>query len=69
MTRPRSLPEERHPTLETFERVLNNGVMVIQLPKELQEEPPDDVEKSDDESHGSTHPLFFGETWKVSPSD
>jgi hypothetical protein len=58
--------------LETFERVLNNGVIVIHFPKDQDSEPVTEAVKPGeeaDESRMSTHPLFLGETWKVRPAD
>lgn len=75
MERPPSRPEgERHPTLDTFERVLNHGVMV-DVERRRGSRVDADAETAlalidvDAGSQASTHPIFLNETWKVGRED
>ena len=71
MKRPLPHDTERHPTLDTFERVLNKGVIVNrssgERPRAADPMKPLDFFGAD--WGGSAHPLFFGETWKTKRDD
>jgi hypothetical protein len=63
MKRPPSSPDsERHPALDTFERVLNNGVIVDRASNHRLAA-LDAIGEFDAIGVESTHPLFVGETW------
>ena len=69
MDRSRSLFEgERHPTLDTFERVLNHGVIVDverRRASRVDAEAMTALALVGLEAGAATHPIFLGETWKV----
>jgi hypothetical protein len=63
MKRPPSSPDsERHPALDTFERVLNHGVIVDRTANHRLAA-LDAMGADDAFGVESTHPLLFGETW------
>ena len=59
---PSSLDSERHPTLDTFERVLNNGVIVDRT-SNPRLSALEAISAFDAFGLESTHPLLLGETW------
>ena len=69
MDRPPSRPEgERHPTLDTFERVLNHGV-IVDVERRRRSRVDADAETAlalvDAGSQASTHSIFLDDTWKA----
>jgi hypothetical protein len=71
MDRPPSRPEgERHPTLDTFERVLNHGV-IVDVERRRRSRVDADAKTAlalvdvDAGSQASTHSIFLDDTWKT----
>jgi hypothetical protein len=69
MDRPPSRPEgERHPTLDTFERVLNHGV-IVDVERRRRSRVDADAKTAlalvDAGSQASTHSIFLDDTWKA----
>ena len=63
-----TLEGERHPTLDTFERVLNHGVIVDverRRGSRVDAEAITALALVGLEAGAATHPIFRGETWKL----